>query len=365
MKRWFSLRKRLSPPGITALALATTLATYSPGAAQEASEIPTQIDPSLAELWEGETVRVIVGASAGGTGDTWVRLMLRYMQPLLPGEPNFVVSNESGADGAIAANEVYRTAGDGLTLLGDSPPALTAVMGGGEDQGILFDLGALNWIGSASVNGGVLMATRESGLTPENVGSRPFTVSQQVAGDTITVIGLAAEEALGWEQDMKYGYDGSGERILGMRRGEVDATWASWANWRELGEELASGAFVPIATYGTVPDDPILEGVPAIEDLAREVGPDAASLVNLVTVYTRWGRPLLAPPDMPPNVLGTLRAALTEAVAQPEFVAEAESLGLIVHPVSGEEIQKIVDELVATPEEVKDRLRALIAAEEE
>jgi tripartite-type tricarboxylate transporter receptor subunit TctC len=351
------------PFGRAAAPLAVALGLAFAGSAGSASA--QQIDQSLEMLWQGQTVKVIVGASAGGTGDTWVRMMLRYMQPLLPGHPNFVVTNESGADGAIAANEVYRAKGDGLTLLGDSPPALTAVMGGGAEQGIMFDLDKLNWIGSASVNGGVLMATKESGLTPENVGTRPFTVSEQVVGDTISVIGMAANDALGWQQEMKFGYDGSGERILGMRRGEVDATWASWANWEELGEELAAGAFVPIATYGSVPDDPFLEGVPAIEDLAEKAGPDAAALVNLVTLYTRWGRPILAPPNMEPNVLGTLRAALSQAVAEPEFIKEAESLGLIVSPVSGEDIQKIVAEMVATPQPVKDRLQALIKQEQE
>lgn len=361
MKRWFN---GCDVAASAVLALALTLAAHIPAAAQETEEIPTQIDPTLAELWDGETIRVIVGATAGGTLDTWVRLMTRHMQPLLPGQPSFVVSNEPGADGAVAANSVYRMPGDGLTLLGASPPALTAVMGGGEAEGILFDLGRFNWIGSASVNGGVLMATKTSGVTAENIGEREITVAHQVAGDRISTIALAAEAALGWEQDMKYGYAGSGERILSMRRGEIDATWASWANWRELGDEL-SETFVPIATYGSVPDDPFLEGVPAIEDLAKEASPDAAALVNLATLFTRWGVPLLAPPDVEPNVLGTLRAALAEAVSQPEFVAEAESLGLIIDPVSGEEIQALVDELIATPEPVKERLRGLLAAEAE
>ncbi len=46
----------------------------------------------------------------------------------------------------------------------------------------------------------------------------------------------------------------------------------------------------------------------------------------------------------------------------PLFLADAKKIGLDVDPVSGVEIQKLVEEIQATPQPVVDRLRELLSA---
>src|SRR5437667_11375471 len=68
-------------------------------------------------FYRGKTVRIIVGASAGGGYDTYSRTIARHMGKHIPGNPVFVVDNMPGAGFLISANYMYRVAkADGLTV---------------------------------------------------------------------------------------------------------------------------------------------------------------------------------------------------------------------------------------------------------
>jgi tripartite-type tricarboxylate transporter receptor subunit TctC len=68
-------------------------------------------------FFQGKTVRVIVGGSAGGGYDTYTRAIARHIGKHVPGNPTFVVENMTGAGTLISANHVYKVAKpDGLTI---------------------------------------------------------------------------------------------------------------------------------------------------------------------------------------------------------------------------------------------------------
>jgi len=68
-------------------------------------------------FYSGKTVRVIVGASAGGGYDTYSRTLARHMGKHIPGNPAIVVDNMPGAGFLISANYMYKIAKpDGLTI---------------------------------------------------------------------------------------------------------------------------------------------------------------------------------------------------------------------------------------------------------
>ena len=75
--------------------------------------------PTMAQdsFYNGKTVRIIVGASAGGGYDTYSRTIARHMGKHIPGNPTFVVENMPGAGFLISANYIYKVAKpDGLTI---------------------------------------------------------------------------------------------------------------------------------------------------------------------------------------------------------------------------------------------------------
>src|SRR5262245_4059330 len=72
--------------------------------------------------YQGKTVRVVIGSSAGGGYDLWARHVARFIGKYIPGNPDVVPQNMPGAGGTVAANYVYGVAKpDGLTLDGIKP----------------------------------------------------------------------------------------------------------------------------------------------------------------------------------------------------------------------------------------------------
>jgi tripartite-type tricarboxylate transporter receptor subunit TctC len=75
-------------------------------------------------LYQGKTVRIIVGSTAGSTYDNYARLIAQHWGKHIPGNPTLVVQNMPGAGSQIAANYIYNAVKpDGLTL-GSVIPAL-------------------------------------------------------------------------------------------------------------------------------------------------------------------------------------------------------------------------------------------------
>jgi tripartite-type tricarboxylate transporter receptor subunit TctC len=73
------------------------------------------------------------------------------------------------------------------------------------------------------------------------------------------------------------------------------------------------------------------------------------------------GRPVLAPPAVPADRKRALRRAFDATMADPDYVAEATSRGLEINPVDGAAIDKLLDDLYATPPDVIAEVRAIIA----
>src|SRR5688572_32542882 len=68
-------------------------------------------------FYQGKTIRIIVGTSAGGGFDGYTRTLARHFGKHIPGQPGVGVENMAGAGHLIAANHMYNVAKpDGLTI---------------------------------------------------------------------------------------------------------------------------------------------------------------------------------------------------------------------------------------------------------
>jgi len=66
------------------------------------------------------------------------------------------------------------------------------------------------------------------------------------------------------------------------------------------------------------------------------------------------------PPGTPPQRVEAYRNAFDATMKDPDFLAEAEKLKLGIDPVSGMNVQKIVEQIYATPETEVVRARAAL-----
>src|ERR1700674_3010191 len=116
------------------------------------------------KFFEGKTVRIVVGFSAGGGYDTYSRAIARYFGRHIPGKPTVIVENMPGAGSLISANYLYKIAKpDGLTIghfIGGL--FLSQVIG---QKGVEFDARKFEFIGAPTYEHPVCALTKASGIT--------------------------------------------------------------------------------------------------------------------------------------------------------------------------------------------------------
>ena len=97
--------------------------------------------------YQGKTIRIIVGFTAGGLSDQWARMFPRSMPKFIAGRPEIIVQNMPGASSVVAANFIYSVAKpDGLTVgIPNSSLYLTQLIGRAE---VKFDVRKFEWIGT-------------------------------------------------------------------------------------------------------------------------------------------------------------------------------------------------------------------------
>jgi tripartite-type tricarboxylate transporter receptor subunit TctC len=93
-----------------------------------------------------------------------------------------------------------------------------------------------------------------------------------------------------------------------------------------------------------------LQSVPLIMELTDD--PHKRAALKLIVSRQSIARPFAAPPGVPADRAGLLRAAFDATMTDPEFRAEARDLNLDVDPVSGAEVEALLKEAYASPPEV-------------
>jgi len=106
---------------------------------------------------------------------------------------------------------------------------------------------------------------------------------------------------------------------------------------------------------------PDLPNVPLLMDLAKNDADRA--LLRLLSAPTTIGRPIFTSPGVPEERVKALRAAFDATMKDPNFLAAAEKAKMDINPVPGAELQKIVDEIVATPKPIAERLQSIIGTD--
>jgi tripartite-type tricarboxylate transporter receptor subunit TctC len=87
----------------------------------------------------------------------------------------------------------------------------------------------------------------------------------------------------------------------------------------------------------------------------------AVGTLALLSGDVSVGRPILTAPNVPADRVAALRQAFAETMRDPQFIAAAKQANLNMNPMSGEELQQVVDAIASAPADVVSRVKAAIA----
>ena len=324
---------------------------------------PAQAQSDAEKFFTGKNVDFMIGAAPGGGYYLYATALARHIRKHLPGKPNIVSRNQPGAASVVAANLLYNTAPKDGTVFGAL--FMTAIMDPliGDSAQTQFDPRKFAFIGSANRETFICVAWHTSGIQKfEDMFAKELIIGTSGVTSSIHQYPAVLNNILKTKFKMVAGYKGSHEAALAMERGETGGIcglqWSSFVstyqNWLD---EKKVRLIAQISAPG---GDPTLNamGVPTIWEYVKN-DEDKKTLGVIFTQFA-FGRPYVLPPGVPADRVTAYRRAFDATMKDPEFLAEAEKLKLAIDPVSGEDVQKLVDEIYATPKEDVERARLVL-----
>ena len=327
-----------------------------------------------ADFFSGQTMRLLVGFSAGGGYDTYGRAIARHISKHIPGNPEVVVENMTGAGSLVAANHLYNQAEpDGLTigLWNSNHMFIQALADDPSAEGILFDGAQFGWLGAPSDGNPVCAIMGFAGVTDadEIIAPGARTANGEIIqhGSTAAVGGSLADiprltnAFAGTDHEIVSGYRGTATVRLALQGGEVDAACWGWESMgvtaRSMLDAEGDEQFIPYAM--TFPsEDPEISDLPLIGDYIEDA--DQKALFDLWRVGYRFQRPWSTPPGTAPELIAILQQAFNDTMADPEFIADAEGAGLYLNPQTGTDIETWVSQILSVTPDQKAALQFLV-----
>jgi len=301
-------------------------------------------------FYKNRQVEVIISGSPGSTYDIGTRLVTRHMARFIPGAPTMVPKGMFGGGHLIAANYLYNVAAkDGSVIgsIGETIPMAPLLM----PEKAKFDAGKFNWIGNSQITTNTLFTWHGSSIrTLEDAKKREVMTGATGAASPSAQVPTILNNLLGTRFKVITGYN-AGQIEMAMERGELDARGSSTlgrlksvrADWTKEGK-------INLLFLLGLKGDPDFPKVPLLIDLARN---EAERMVfKFISASSIVGRPLLAPPGVPAERVKALREAFDKTIVDKSFLAEAAKLDYEIIPVSGEDLQKAMEDLAATPRDV-------------
>src|SRR5580704_10723902 len=90
--------------------------------------------------------------------------------------------------------------------------------------------------------------------------------------------------------------------------------------------------------------------VPSVIDFAKT--DEQRAILKMIFARQVMGRPYVAPPNLPADRVAVLRQAFMATMQDKDFLAEADKTQLEVNPVSGDDVDKLVKDIYATPADI-------------
>ncbi len=315
------------------------------------------------EFYKGKTIHLIVGAEVGAAYDFAGRAVGAHFGRFIPGHPRIVVENMPGAASITAMNHLYnRAARDGTVIVLPLngvvlEPRLNALSRDGSN--VKFDLSKVSWIGSPAQQPQSIVVWHETSYhSLQDLRDKPAIFGTTSPGTDSNVMPTLLNALAGTKIKVVSGYKGVNDIFHSMEQGELQgasvllSSFLGKPDWVQQvkGRILLHFGLERIKT---------LPGIPtAIELMDND---EARLMLRVYASKFKTTYPLALPPDIPADRVKALQEAFDAMGRDATFIADAKKLGVEVDPLPGAAISELIHGIDATPQDVIDRLKMLIA----
>jgi len=314
-----------------------------------------------ADFYRSKQITLITSASVGGGYDQYARLLAKHMPKFIPGNPTIVVQNMPGADGLRAANYLYNVAPqDGSVIGGLSRNNGLARFYDPGTPSVQFDARKFHWLGSPQQEIGLFILRMEKGAkSVDDLKRIEVTTSSTARNSPASIYPRMLNALIGTKIKPVEGYAGSQDALLAVERNETDAhvSGGSSAAFRaRIAPMLKEGKAKIVLQMGMARDAAYPDVPTAIEIMPTAEG---KQLFEIAFAEQVMGQPFVLPPGVPADRVEVLREAFDRAVKDPELLEDAKTQRMEIDPVTGAEINALLDRVYAAPPELAARLSAM------
>jgi tripartite-type tricarboxylate transporter receptor subunit TctC len=318
---------------------------------------PARAD-GVADFYRGRTINVLIGVNVGGGYDFEARLLARFMRAHIPGNPVLVPQNMVGAGGIKMANYLYSIAAQDGTAIGMFPNTLVAAQAVGT-EGVGYDANKFFWLGSISTSPVTLAVWHAAGVqTIDDARNREIVVAASNKGAITYTFPRMLNELLGTRFKIVSGYQGNSTMTVAMERGEVEGVTNSWDSWKSFNPAWVQDKKIKVLVQ-TEPKSKELADVPSVQELARNQ--NDRRIMQLIVSGDALGKPLATSPNVPIGRAQALRDAFDATIKDPAFIEAAAAARIEIDPIAGLALQATVERVLATPKNLAERARMIIA----
>ncbi len=304
--------------------------------------------------FKGKTVTILIGYGAGGSYDIYGRLVARHFGKYLPGNPNVIAQNMTGAGSLTLANHLYGNAAKNGTVMGVIGQTIPVdqVLGG---AGINFDSAKFNWVGRMA--SGVETIISWHTVPVKSIADAKKTVVVIAAtgpSSGAAIYPIVLNNLLGTRFKVIRGYEGTKSMLLAMERGEAGGVGAiNVATLTSQFPEWLRDKKINVLTQVAVNRHPAFPDVPTVVELAANE--DDQKIMKVFAVSGDIGRALTAPPGLPPEVVAALRSSFMAMMADADLLATAKSANIDVEPMNGSDLQSLIEEVGRFPKPIIEK----------
>ena len=311
-------------------------------------------------FYAGKTITMSTYGSPGDSYDLYLRLLSRHYGKHIPGNPHFVVINQPGGGGLLAMNHAAMLAPQDGTFLTLASQALLIFEATGQ-HGLQTSIGNFKWLGSFTQSNNVTVTWATSrAKTLQDAVDHEVVVGASGSGGGSVIGPLIYNAVLGTRFKIIYGYQGGSAIDLAMQRGEVEGRGNNtWAGYKATFQSAIRDGKLNVLIQTGLRKEPELPSVPLFLDLVKG-DPAREPVAKFMSYAVAIARPFAAPPGVPADRVEMLRRAFDATMKDPEFLAEAGRLNAEIDPLTGEQVQDIVTQVLGTPKDVLRQIQTTL-----